>query len=125
MLAKLAPCEASAASRLAKTCVHWASKSDGVEPSGATPVWPAMNRNSDALTRVMCEYCPSGLPRTSGLSISMLGMDTPSPATQSPHIAPPHLPLRASECTQPCMHDLAFAKSSLLKKSSGLILSTG
>src|SRR5258707_12665990 len=30
----------------------------------------------------------------------------------------PHLPLRASECTQPCMRDLEFAKTSLLKKSS-------
>jgi hypothetical protein len=35
---------------------------------------------------------------------------------------PPHLPLRASECTQPCMRDLALAMSSLLKKSSGRTL---
>ena len=38
------------------------------------PTWPAMNKNSDALTRVSCEYCPSGLPRLSGLRIWMLGM---------------------------------------------------
>src|SRR5215831_5943384 len=37
----------------------------------------------------------------------------------------PHLPLRASECTQPCMRDFAFAMSSLVKKSSGFTLSTG
>jgi hypothetical protein len=33
----------------------------------------AMNRNS-AFTRVICEYCPSGLPRLSGLRILMSGM---------------------------------------------------
>jgi len=35
---------------------------------------PAMNRNSDALTRVMCEYCPSGFSNASGLRILMSGM---------------------------------------------------
>ena len=50
------------------TWAHCASKSAGVLPSRSAPTWPAMNRNSDALTRVICEYCPSGLPRPSGLS---------------------------------------------------------
>ena len=36
-----------------------------------------------------------------------------------------HLPLRASECTHPAMRDFAFSMSLLLKKSSGLTLSTG
>src|SRR5439155_1415465 len=35
---------------------------------------PAMNRNSDALTRVICEYAPSGLPMASGLWIVIAGM---------------------------------------------------
>ena len=34
-------------------------------------------------------------------------------------------PLRASECTQPDMRERAFSMSFLLKKSSGLTLSTG
>ena len=34
-------------------------------------------------------------------------------------------PVRASECTQPCMRFLALAMSSLENKSSGLTLSTG
>ena len=34
-------------------------------------------------------------------------------------------PVRASECTQPCMRFLALAMSSLEKKSSGFTLSTG
>src|SRR5271154_5965216 len=34
-------------------------------------------------------------------------------------------PVRASECTQPCMRFLALAMSSLEKKSSGLTLSIG
>ena len=50
-----------------------ASKSSGALPAPA-PTWPAMNRNSEALTRVICEYCPSGLPRLSGLRILMSGM---------------------------------------------------
>src|SRR5438045_6126926 len=33
-----------------------------------------MNRNSEAFTRVICEYCPSGLPRLSGLRILMSAM---------------------------------------------------
>jgi hypothetical protein len=33
-----------------------------------------MNSNSDALTRVICEYCPSGLPSASGFSMVMSGM---------------------------------------------------
>ena len=31
------------------------------------PTWPAMKRNSAALTRVICEYCPSGLPSAFGI----------------------------------------------------------
>src|ERR1700676_3887842 len=78
MLEKLAPCEANAAPILAKTRPHCASKSAGALPSLpapelSMPTWPAMNRNSDALTRVICEYCPSGLPRLSGLRILMSG----------------------------------------------------
>src|SRR5262245_33528774 len=38
---------------------------------------------------------------------------------------PPHRPVRASECTQPCMRDLAFSMSCFVKKSSGFTLSTG
>jgi hypothetical protein len=52
----------------------------GIEVAGelavlATPTWPAMNRNSDAFTRVMCEYCPSGLPSVSGLMSWIGGME--------------------------------------------------
>src|SRR5262245_32209927 len=36
-----------------------------------------MNRNSDALTRVIWEYWPSGLPSTSGLWIVISGMMAP------------------------------------------------
>jgi hypothetical protein len=32
---------------------------------------PAIKMNSDALTRVMCEYWPSGVPSVSGLKILM------------------------------------------------------
>src|SRR5262245_32080302 len=57
-MAKLAPCDFSAASMLAKTCRHCASKSSAptVLPLPSVATWPAMNRNSDALTRVICEY---------------------------------------------------------------------
>src|SRR5262249_55684451 len=53
---------------LAKVCTHWASKSSApiTLPALSTATWPAMNRYSDALTRVRCEYWPSGLPSTSG-----------------------------------------------------------
>src|SRR5881394_31774 len=74
MLPKPAPWEASAAPMLAKVCAHWASKSAGVLASLPAPTWPAMNRNSEAFTRVICEYCPSGLPRLSGLRILMSAM---------------------------------------------------
>src|SRR3954465_9047135 len=74
MLPKPAPWEASAAPMLAKVCAHWPSKSAGVLPSLVAPTWPAMNRNSEAFTRVICEYCPSGLPRLSGLRILMSAM---------------------------------------------------
>src|SRR6476469_4882144 len=59
---------------LAKVCAHWPSKSAGVLPSLPAPTCPAMNRNSEAFTRVICEYCPSGLPRLSGLRILMSAM---------------------------------------------------
>src|SRR5262249_15823349 len=61
---------------LAKVCTHCASKSSTPTglPSRSTPTWPAMNRYSDALTRVMCEYWPSGLPSASGLTILMSAM---------------------------------------------------
>ena len=36
-----------------------------------------------------------------------------------------HRPVRANECTHPTMRDLAFSMSFLVKKSSGLTLSTG
>ena len=34
-------------------------------------------------------------------------------------------PVRASECTQPCMRDLALSMSFLVKKFSGFTLSIG
>src|SRR5689334_12775885 len=33
-----------------------------------------MKRNSDAFTRVICEYCPSGLPRDAGLMSLISGI---------------------------------------------------
>ena len=45
-------------------------------------------------------------------------------SSQAPAELDPHA-LRASECTQPAMRDLAFSMSLRLKKSSGLTLSTG
>src|SRR4026207_1307133 len=72
-LAKLAPCEASAAPILANTAAHCPSKSAGVLPSLSRPTCPAMNRNSEALTREMFEYGAIGLARLSGLSIWILG----------------------------------------------------
>src|SRR5262249_3548496 len=64
---------------LAKTCRHWASKSASPTslPPRSVATWPAMNRNSDALTRVIWEYWPSGLPSTSGLWIVISGMMAP------------------------------------------------
>src|SRR5262245_65947860 len=61
---------------LAKTCRHWASKSASPTslPPRSVATWPAMNRNSDVLTRVIWEYWPSGLPSTSGLWIVISGM---------------------------------------------------
>src|SRR6185369_6705724 len=61
---------------LAKTCRHCASKSSlpTQAPLFSAATWPAMNRNSDAFTRVICEYCPSGLPSASGLKILMSGI---------------------------------------------------
>src|SRR4029450_93668 len=74
--AKLARCDVSAASILAKTWRHCASKLSAPTtlPLRSVATWPAMNRNSDALTRASCEYWPSGLPSASGFSIVMLGM---------------------------------------------------
>jgi hypothetical protein len=53
----------------AKTCPHWTSKSPDPThfPSLSVATWPAINRNSDALTRVICEYWPSGFPKDGGL----------------------------------------------------------
>src|SRR6185295_1653225 len=48
--------------------------SAAVLPSFPAPTCPAMNRNSDAFTRVICEYCPSGLPRLSGFRYWTCGM---------------------------------------------------
>src|SRR6266545_1420148 len=61
---------------LAKTCQHCASKSSvpTALPLVSVASWPAMNRNSDALTRVIWEYWPSGLPSVSGFRILMSGM---------------------------------------------------
>src|SRR5262245_13685867 len=36
-----------------------------------------MNTNSEALTRVICEYGPSGLPNSLGLKVSMWGIIPP------------------------------------------------
>src|SRR5712675_992185 len=74
MLARPAPCDCRAAPILAKVWAHCVSKSAEVVPSLAAPTCPAMNRNSDAFTRVICEYCPSGLPRLSGLRHWICGM---------------------------------------------------
>src|SRR5262245_20468897 len=73
MLPQPAPTDFSAASMFAKVCTHWASKlsTPTILPSRSTPTWPAMKTNSDAFTRVRCEYCPSGLPSASGLRILM------------------------------------------------------
>src|SRR6185295_5512817 len=73
MLPHPAPTDFKAASILAKVCTHWASKSSTPTtlPSRSTPTWPAMKTNSEAFTRVRCEYCPSGLPSASGLRILM------------------------------------------------------
>src|SRR5579883_190832 len=78
--AHVAPCDLSAASMLAKVCTHCASKSSApiTLPALSTATWPAMNRYSDALTRVMCEYWPSGLPRASGFSNLISGMGSSS-----------------------------------------------
>src|SRR5258708_27940869 len=61
---------------LAKVCTHCASKSSApiTLPALSTATWPAMNRYSDAFTRAMCEYCPSGLPSASGLRSLMSGI---------------------------------------------------
>src|SRR5215510_10081548 len=73
MLPQPAPTDFSAASMFAKVCTHWASKlsTPTILPSRSTPTWPAMKTNSDAFTRVRCEYCPNGLPSASGLRILM------------------------------------------------------
>src|SRR5215831_17261284 len=80
MLPQPAPHDLSAASILAKLCTHCASKSSTPTtlPSRSTPTWPAMKMNSDAFTRVRCEYCPSGLPSASGLRILMSAIYGPS-----------------------------------------------
>src|SRR5262249_23121366 len=55
---------------LAKVCTHCASKSSApTSLPSFTATWPAMNRNSAALTRVICEYWPSGFPSPSGFWI--------------------------------------------------------
>src|SRR6476659_5526828 len=74
MLPKPAPCDRKAAPMFAKVWTHCASKSAEVVPSLAAPTCPAMKRNSDAFTRVICEYCPGGLPRLSGFRNSIFGM---------------------------------------------------
>src|SRR5262249_49932171 len=75
-LPKAAPCELSAVAILAKTCRHCASKSSTptTRPPASVASWPAMNRNSAALTRVICEYWPSGLPSPSGFWILISGI---------------------------------------------------
>src|SRR5215472_11972401 len=61
---------------LVKTCRHWASKSPAptMLPSLSPANCPATNKNSDALTRVICEYWPMGFPRTPGFTILISGM---------------------------------------------------
>src|SRR5262245_29739971 len=73
MFPQPAPTNFKAASMFAKVCTHWASKSPSPTslPLPSTPTWPAMKTNSEALTRVRCEYRPSGLPSASGLRILM------------------------------------------------------
>src|SRR4051812_6554102 len=70
---------------LAKTCTHCASKSSAPTkpPARSVASWPAMKTYSAApLTRVICEYCPSGLPRPSGLTMLISAAMTP-PSTAS------------------------------------------
>src|SRR5258708_33669183 len=65
MLTQPAPADLSASLICAKTPPHCASKS---APGASIP---AMKRYSAALTRVTCEYWPSGLPRASTFVILM------------------------------------------------------
>src|SRR5258707_5280823 len=65
MLPQPASADLSASPICAKTPLHCASKS---APGASIP---AMNRYSAALTRVTCEYWPSGLPRASTFVILM------------------------------------------------------
>src|SRR5258706_9978297 len=65
MLPQPAPADLSASPICAKTPLHCASKS---APGASIP---AMKRYSAALTRVTCEYWPSGLPRASTFVILM------------------------------------------------------
>ena len=46
-------CEASAAPIASNTSVHCASKSAGALPFLSVPIWPAMNKYSEAFTRAM------------------------------------------------------------------------
>src|SRR5258706_9327039 len=65
MLPQPAPADLSASPICAKTPLHCASKS---APGASIP---AMKRYSAALTRVTCEYWPSGLPTASTFVILM------------------------------------------------------
>src|SRR5260221_13082812 len=65
MLPQPVPADLSASPICAKTPLHCASKS---APGASIP---AMYRYSAALTRVTCEYWPSGLPRASTFGILM------------------------------------------------------
>src|SRR5260221_13924359 len=71
MLPQPAPADLSASLICAKTPPHCASKS---APGASIP---AMKRYSAALTRVTCEYWPSGLPRASTFVILMAAIVFP------------------------------------------------
>src|SRR5512134_2212832 len=73
------------------TCTHCASKSSApmTFPAWSVASWPAMNSHSAAfLTRVICEYWPSGFPRPSGLKIVIAaGTGVSFPSWSGPRIA--------------------------------------
>src|SRR5260221_3391825 len=71
MLPQPASADLSASPICAKTPLHCASKS---APGASIP---AMNRYSAALTRVTCEYWPSGLPKASTFVILMSAIGFP------------------------------------------------
>ena len=69
--------------------------------------------SQDEIARAISSWLSGGSRRTA------------SSAFSSSFVIAPHLPLFASECTQPAIRPFAFAISFAVKKSSGFTLSTG